>query len=346
MRVIIALLLLLLAAAAPPPAVPVYKTLDRWIVACDNTRSCEARGFDDASSADLRVLRAAGDARPTVILSTAETPPDGSAIRLDGAPLPLSSPAWTRGDASPGNPAQLSTDNSAAMHAFIVRARDGHTLQLGGPESDTVPLDGFTAALLFMDAAQGRAGTPVPLAAPAGAGKPLPSLALPQLPAWRAPPRLSEAEERAVQKRARMLPPPAGEPCDQTEVPDTYALNAVTALVLRPCTMFAYQGSSLVYVVPRHGTGAARPVSLPLPRLPKDQSDMEGPEMTEPSFDPATGQLSTVYEGRGPADCGLAASWIWHAGGFRLLSLSFQDHCGGSGPGDWPILYRAAGGQT
>ena len=343
MRVPTALSLLLLAAAAPPPTVPVYKVFGRWIVACDNTRSCEARGFDDTSAADLRVLRAGGDARPSVILSSAETAPDGNAIRLDGAPLPLSSPAWTRGSASPGDPGQISTDDPAAVRAFVARARDSHTLQLGGPDSDTVPLDGFTAALLFMDAAQGRPGTVEPLVAPVGAGAPLPSPALPRPPPWRTPPRLSEAEERALQKRVRTLPSPAGETCDQTEAPDTYPLDAATALVLRPCMMFAYQGSSLVYVMPRHGPGPPRPVALPLPGLTKDESGLEGPEMTEPSFASDTGQLSTLYKGRGPADCGLAASWAWQAGGFHLISLSFQDRCGGSGPGDWPTLYRTAG---
>lgn len=345
MRVPTALSLLLLAAAAPPPTVPVYKVFGRWIVACDNTRSCEARGFDDTSAADLRVLRAGGDARPSVILSSAETAPDGNAIRLDGAPLPLSSPAWTRGSASPGDPGQISTDDPAAVRAFVARARDSHTLQLGGPDSDTVPLDGFSAALLFMDAAQGRPGTATPLVASAGAGEPLPSLALPRPPPWRAAPPLSEAEDRALRKRASRLPSPAGETCDQTEAPDSYPLDAATALVLRPCKMFAYQGSSLAYVMPRHGANPARPVSLPLPGLPKDQSGMEGPEMMDPSFDPATGQLSTVYKGRGPADCGLAASWRWHAGEFHLLSLSFQGQCGGSGPGDWPTLYRTIGSQ-
>lgn len=345
MRVITALSLLLLAAAAPPPAVPVYRVFGRWLVACDNTRSCEARGFDDTSSADLRVLRAGGDARPSVILSTADMPPDGSALRLDGAPLPLSSPAWTHGDASPGNTAQLSTHDPAAVHAFVARARESHTLQLGGPDSDTVPLDGFTAALLFMDAVQGRPGTATPLVATAGAGGPLPSLALPLPPPWRVPPKLSDTEDRTLRKRARMLSSPTGGACDQTEAPDAYPLDTATALVLRPCEMFAYQGSSLVYVMPRPGAGPARPVSLLLPGLPKDEAGREGPEMTEPSFDPATGQLSTMYKGRGPADCGLAANWTWHAGEFHLLGLSFQGQCGGSAPGDWPILYRTAGRQ-
>ena len=47
-----------LPAAAPVPGVPIYREFGRWLVACDNTRACIARGFDETTRAcDPRVLR-------------------------------------------------------------------------------------------------------------------------------------------------------------------------------------------------------------------------------------------------------------------------------------------------
>lgn len=338
-----ALLSLSLVAAAPAPSVPVYRTFGRWLVSCDNTRSCEARGFGEGSRTDLRLLRAAGDARASLMLSAAETPLDPAAIHIDGATVAL--PAWIAGAGDPNNPAALSTDDPAALAAFIAAARNGHVLQLGppGPDVDTVPLDGFTAALLLVDAVQGRPGTPTALVAPAGDGTVPPAPRLPDPPAWQAAPPLTAAEKRTLPARARALPSPADSPCDETEAPEVDPLDATRAIAIRLCERFAYQSGSLVYVLPRRGTGPAVPVVLQLPGLPKDLSSPDGPEMVEPTFDPATGRLSMAAKGRGLADCGQAATWVWSDGRFQLISASYQDQCGGSAPGDWPTLYRTKG---
>lgn len=135
---------------------------------------------------------------------------------------------------------------------------------------------------------------------------------------------------------------PDQEACDRTDDPEIDPLDATSALVLRPCTMAAYQGDALVYILARDGTGAPKPVMLTVPGLPTIDGRRLGPDMTEPSFDPNTGQLSSEYKGRGIADCGMFVSWVWHAGRFRLLGLNDQDQCGGSEAGDWPTLYRTA----
>lgn len=91
-RFLILAAILLLPAAAPPPAVPLYRQFGRWLVACDNTRACVARGFDEATQAQLDLIRAAGATRPKLILSAAD-PFDSAALGLDGKPLPLPEPA-------------------------------------------------------------------------------------------------------------------------------------------------------------------------------------------------------------------------------------------------------------
>lgn len=334
--------LVLLPAAAPPPPVPVYRSFGRWFVACDNVRSCEARGFDEVTRADLRVTRDAGAAPPFLLL-TAEDPLDVSALRLDGAPLDLPAAVWKADAPSQSSLGTLSISDPKAIAAFIAAARNAHALTLEAAPASAdkdrrqIPLDGLTAALLLMDAVQGRPGTQTPLIAPAGTGAPPPAPPLPRAPVWVRPPPLTAAETRAIIAGARSLSSPEFDTCTVDQPTTVAALDATHALAIRPCYMAAYQGSSLVEVFPRRG-GAPVPVNLALPGLPRD--DRQGPDMVDPDFNSKTGTLSTAAKGRGLADCGMSVSWVWSAGAFRLINLVFDDQCGGAEPGDWPTLFR------
>ncbi len=324
-----------LPAAAPPPPVPVYRQFGRWLVACDNTRTCVARGFDEATSAQLDLVRAAGNAGPTLTLSAAD-PVDPAAVRLDGKPLLFPVPAWSL------NEGTISTSDTAAVDAFVAAVRNGRVITLDaapsrGDPPRTVPLDGFTAALLLVDAVQGRPGTPTALVALRGRAAPPPAPPVPPAPAWVAPSPLTRAEEERLTKQAGRLISLGFDACDDRAPPEVYALDAASALAIRPCYMAAYQGSSVVAVLPRAG-GPDRPVKLALPGLPGKAT--EGPDMVDPSFDPATGTLYTAAKGRGLADCGSSAAWVWSGGAFRITMLNFQNQCGGTGPGDWPALIR------
>ena len=112
------------------------------------------------------------------------------------------------------------------------------------------------------------------------------------------------------------------------------------ALVMIPCLMGAYQGSSLAFVAPRGG-GPGWRVLAPAPYLGNDPARTDVDMFTEADFDPATGMLSMAAKGRGLADCGMAASWIWNGDTFQLASLSLQEACGGVSAGDWPTLFRS-----
>lgn len=325
---------LLLSAAAPPPAVPVYRQFGRWLVACDNTRACVARGFDEATRAQLDLVRPAGDARPKLILS-ADGTFDVAALRLDGKPLPLPAPAWSK------TAEDVSTDDPAAVDAFVSAARNAHAITLDPPPANgadwSVPLEGFTAALLLVDAVQGRPGTPTALVAARGPAAASPAVPVPAAPRWSPPPPLTGPEKTELGRRAGRLRSPAFDSCESREAPAVFALDAAHALAIRPCTMAAYQGSSVVAVLPRNG-GPDRPVRLPLPGMPGTAT--AGPDMVDPNFNPATGTLSTASKGRGLADCGSSESWVWSSGAFRLKALNYQDQCGGAAPGDWPTLFQ------
>lgn len=333
-----ALLLLalpLLLAAAPPPDVPVYREFGRWLVACDNTRSCVARGFDETTRAELQVTRAAGEA-PARLAFSAEDPIRPAEMRMDGKPIALPSPAWSLADGAPA------TTDPVAIGAFISAAREGHaiTLDTSTPADDQprlVPLDGLTAALLLVDAVQGRVGTPTALIAAKGNAVPPLAPPLPAAPHWVTPPALTQIETRRLRDQAEHLSSPNFDTCDVKEPPSVYPLDPVHALAIRPCYLAAYQGSSVVAVLPRAG-GPAIPVTLVLPGLPHDA--MDGPDMVDPTFDPASGILSSSSKGRGLADCGSNENWIWADGAFRLKALDYQGMCGGTEPGEWPPLYR------
>ncbi len=333
--IVLVLALMTFPAAALPPAVPVYREFGRWLVACDNVRACVARGFDETTRAELDLARLAGAATATLAFS-AEQPVARDSMRMDGKPIALAAPAWSMKDGAP------STKDPDAVAAFIALARAGHVVTLDShtPTDDaprSVPLQGFNAALLFIDAVQGRVGTPTALIAAKGDGVPPPALPLPAAPQWRVPPALTPAEMRRLGQQAHQLHSPEFGTCDVNDPPAVYPLDATHALAIRPCYLAAYQGSSVVAVLPRAG-GPAAPVTLALPGLPHDATD--GPDMVDPDFDSGSGTLSSVSKGRGLADCGASGRWVWRDGAFRLKALNYQDMCGGTSPGDWPALYR------
>ncbi|MGI4800377.1 MAG: DUF1176 domain-containing protein, partial [Janthinobacterium lividum] len=283
----------------------------------------------------LDLLRPAGDARPKLILS-ADGSFDVAALRLDGKPLPLPALIWSK------TADDVSTDDPAAVDAFIAAARDAHAITLDpAPSADaadwSIPLDGFTAALLLVDAVQGRPGTLTALVAARGPAAAPPALPVPGAPRWSSPLRLTGPEKAELGRRASRLRSPAFDPCEVQEPPAVFALDAASALAIRRCYMAAYQGSSVVAVLSRRG-GPDQPVKLPLPGVPGGATD--GPDMVDPQFDPATGTLATASKGRGLADCGSSESWVWSGGAFQIKALSYQGQCGGTAPGDWPTLFR------
>ncbi len=329
------LALLILPAATLLPEVPVYRTFGRWFVACDNTRACVARGFDEYTRAQLELTRQAGVSPATLTLSAERRIVAGN-VRLDGAPVALPAPAWSVVDGA------LTTKDPAAIAAFITAARDARTLTLDrDPPNDelppAVPLDGFTAALLLLDAVQGRPGTPTALIAARGSAAPPPAPPLPRAPRWVVPPALTRVELQRLTQQAVQLPSRPSDTCDAADPPQVFALDAVDALAIRPCFMAAYQGSSIVAILPRAG-GRARPATGARPGMPHPEPGRT--EMVDPEFDPASGTLFSSSKGRGMADCGSSEAWVWSGGGFRLKSLNYLGQCGGTEPGDWPPLYR------
>jgi hypothetical protein len=332
-RFLFLLILAIPAQAAELPPVPLYKTFGRWIVACDNARRCEARGFDEDTRADLRIIRDAGAATPTATFSWDKLPAP-AALRLDGHPLALPTPPWI----SNKTDETLSTTDPAAIATFIATIRNGQRITTAANPAAAIPLQGLVAALLLVDAVQGRPGTPTALVAPRGNNGVPGAPGLPGRPRWNPAPALPKAETKSLIAATTRQAAAAlrANDCDFRGHDEAFALDATHAVVFLSCAVAAYQGHELVYVAPRQG-GTAIPFTTRLPVVAAIEGDLG-----DPSFDAATGTMSTASKGRGLADCGQSASWIWSNGAFQLTSLSYLNPCGGASPGDWPTLYRTA----
>ena len=337
MRRLLFTLALLAATPASAIDVPHYVQFQSWIVACDNLRRCETRGFDNSTPADLRLLRAAGGASAELRLTVASDI-DPAKLTLDGTPLPLSRP-WsaTRQDGL----TTIVTVDADAIAAFLQRARNGHRLGFGAG-SEGVPLDGLTAALMRIDDVQGRAGTSTALLSARGPGLPPVPPPAPQRASWSAPKSLANSEAQALARTVRQAQSAALARASCTQRPEeadtAFALDAKRALVILPCAFGAYQGDMVVFVVKRADGRADRFA----PRLPTLANPID--TLVNAGFDPQTGTLSMSARGRGMADCGMMAVWGWANGDFYLIEMARQDACGGAEPGDWPVLLRTAPG--
>ena len=333
-------------AAAAAAAEPSYDTYGSWLIACDNGLTCEAKGFEDgvAERPDLRLSRAAGPDAATTVTLTVPFTAERDAVRVDGRPLSLAAPAWTVKQED--GLTTFAADQPAAVADMLSRIRDAATLQVGTEEEGVVPLAGMMAALLRMDERQGRLDGVTALVprgtAPAAQVPAAPPL--PAVPRFRPATALSEAQGNALIRRAKLASAARfkAEECEENDAQEAdatgaFALDERNALVILPCGMGAYQGWSLVSIVPRTANGAPVPFR---PVLPFRGNTPEN-SLTEPYFDPDTGILVFSAKGRGLADCGITAEWSWDGRQFQLRGAAFQDACGGSQPGDWPTLYRS-----
>lgn len=102
--------------------------------------------------------------------------------------------------------------------------------------------------------------------------------------------------------------------------------------------MGAYQGSSVAFIAQRSGS-AQRRVVAPTPYFGASPDDATTDLFTEADFDPKTGTLTMFANGRGLADCGMSANWIWDGNAFRLSEMRLRDACGGMAAGNWPTLF-------
>src|SRR5687768_10411770 len=194
--------LLLFAAAAAAPQPTALKTFQDWTVGCDNGRACHAVALvpehwpDDALTMSVRRGAEAG-AQPVIALDLGSDS-NAASLSADGKRLAV------RLVGKEGH-TQVAAADSGTMIGVL---RSAGRLELWSAESKslgTVSLKGASAALLYMDEQQRRAGTATALVRRGTAAA---SSAPPALPVVTAPPvskasaiSLSAAALRALRKK-------------------------------------------------------------------------------------------------------------------------------------------------
>ena len=309
-------------ALAGTTAVAAHFTIKDWEVACDNTRACEAVGYqaDEGDSAPVALWlgRAAGPAGAVAaklsVINQDETAVGPLTLRVGKLALPG---LTSEGELKPAQIAQLLPALRDAGHADVTDGKTKWRLSLAG----------LKAALLKMDDLQGRVGTVTALVKP---GTKPASAVLPPLPApvLRGLPPVAERKQDAALLPVIAQKLPKGG-CD--EQPDLigggesqsgiYRLSASKVLLLIECGRGAYQSSFAVWTADDKAPYAAQRVKL------TDADGAPDNELLNASFD--KGELGSFGKGRGLGDCNVQASWLWTADGFKLSSASSARLCRG-----------------
>lgn len=293
-----------------------------WEVACDNTRTCRAAGYQTEAGtsepASILLTRSAGPATAVVIDVQV-----GGEVSARG-PLTLKAgTAQVRGlksEAARLSPAQTRTllPQLTVAEQAVVTSADGRRW--------TVSLAGLNAALIKMDEAQGRLGTPGALvkrgSRPESAVPgPLP---VPTIKAIRPnAPRPGDADLAARIFPTLELREPR-EACNRAMDIDAKALaiNRLTdakVLVSLECGVGAYNDESFQWIANDKPPFASRRI-----------------EATG-EFDPKDGSLSSVQKGRGIADCLWLEEAHFDGQGFVRTREAGDSLCRGFAGGAWSL---------
>ncbi|SEO58515.1 Protein of unknown function [Duganella sp. CF517] len=297
-------------------------TIKDWEVACDNTRACEAVGYqsEDGDSAPVALWlgRPAGPDAAVAAKLTAinqdETAVGPLTLRVGKLALPgLTSEAGLK-------PVQIEHLLPALLDAGFAEVTDGKTRW-------RLSLAGVKAALLKIDDVQGRVGTVTALVKPGA--KPA-SAVLPPVPApvlRGLPPVAQRKQDAALLPLIASKLPKGG--CDEPpeliggaeSQSEISRLSASTLLLLIECGRGAYQSSFAVWTADDKPPYAAQRVKL------TDADGAPDNELLNASFD--KGELGSFGKGRGLGDCNVQATWLWTAQGFKLSSASSARLCRG-----------------
>jgi hypothetical protein len=323
-----------------------------WTATCNNLGTCVLIGTDETDAFFyLRIARAAGataEVSAKVVLAVQEplaaAAPDVSltAVTNDKAKRALG-PFPTKPDADRTTfPAEIGAGAASLALVDAIRNADRLDYRLAN-KAGTLDLKGLSAALRWIDAQQGRAGTPTALVAkgmtPIG-----------QVPNSPPPPVVAAAPAGSARELNLSSPPKAVlaaaaavSDCDQETVAahqgaQAWQLRPNLILYALPCSNGAYNFMSVLFTADAKG-GSVAPQTLPL-AAGDDRSGL-GNLITNGTFDPQSLVLTDFSKGRGVGDCGETRSWLWTGKGFALLSADRLDSCPGALSDDWPNVFTA-----
>ncbi|NHZ77811.1 DUF1176 domain-containing protein [Massilia sp. CCM 8695] len=297
-------------------------TYGDWAVACDNTRRCEAVGYqrDGEEPAALYLRREAGPGQPVQLTLMLDT---GRGNVPDQVTLTVGQVAVR--DVVPEQ--EIDEEQAAGLIAALLK---GERAEIeAGSRRWSVSLNGASAALLKMDDLQGRVGTPGALVRK-GTKKEasvLPALPVPLLravPPARARPgdrRLLAAISKSIAKRACGGLSGDKDEDEREKERSLSRLSGNKVLLLIACGHGSYQSSSEAWIANDKPPFAAEPAILPLAGKHNDNS------VVNAYFD--KGELSSHEKWRATNECGSSMKWLWTGKGFALLSWETAAQCRG-----------------
>lgn len=337
------LLMFTLLVANAAFAAPAQKQFSDWQVTCNNQNFCSARNTGLHQELVMTLSRGAGarnDVNLRIDLGNLESvdvkvPPVEPRLRLDGEPLVIQPNEWKV------SPHHLMTNNPEAINSLLNAIGNGGKLTLADG-AGVISLNGFKAALLFIDSQQKRIGSETAWVKKGDD----PPLSVPPAPPLKevtasmaAPGPLSHDELNDLLDYGtwRMNNSQCSLDPLRREV-RVFPLTDDKALMLTSCEAGAYNVVYLAWVVSRQKPFVARAIRLRLPFMPDSGStDLE---LMNAGFDEHGKELTTLAKGRGLGDCGVATRWRYDGQRFRLVRYAEEPACDGwHKAGGWPTLW-------
>lgn len=332
-------IVLLASASLVIAPVPKPASFSSWAVACDNVRHCEALALppEDGSQSEWTLYvsrKSAPSAVPRVAASPSfgEWDSEARAVRLVIDDRPTQFGFDAEGEA---------VGDSASLLRAIAAARVVTIMDLTGKHLGSLPVEGASAALRWLDDRQKRAGTVTAIIARgdqpvSSVPAPPPLRRITQPPVSSKPPRqLSDADAKSVLKSTNF--------CNDELFEDVraYRLDAGHTVGIVPCMRHAYQISYAVVIIDEAGKWRPAPIEQPEP--PGEYTeDYDAYLLTAANYAEDARLLGMAAKGRGLADCGSSASWAWDGKMFRLASYHALDECRGAPPGTWFSRWQTA----
>ncbi len=322
------------------PKLGSLKNYKDWVVGCDNVKICQAVSLQDDFRAEnaphVVITRMVGLKPMTEIeIYNLTQISDRYKIIIDGK-------IADTGVINPDNESITVAGQDAEKLALaIVR---GYKMQIfDGLERSLgrVSLSGSSAAVRYMDDVQSTAGTVAALAVKGDRGYDGKAISIPKIKVR----KITEAA--AIPEVSDILQLSRVSGCDEQQFgvseDRAYSLGIrdgkAVALVAISCGSGAYNFSAAPYI----GTQSEGKWSFSPALFDYDgavyNSDNGAKVLVNLSWEEDKQVLSSFNKGRGIADCGDSAEYIWDGDTFRLISAQSMDPCRGAR--QWVSLWKA-----
>lgn len=300
------------------------RTFRDWTVACDNVKRCAMASLGpeggDFPEVTLEVARVAGagGGYEIALYSQRDESPAPAALLIDGARFAFA------GDGLAGEAAGRIAQAMAAARTLAVVDAQGARLA-------TISLAGAAAALRYVDAEQGRAGTVTATVARGDA----PATRVPAAPPVPVVRAVAPGGSAATPGAAQLAEMRRIQACDDDMVasqpdlfkPEAFALGGGKTLVLMPCGAGAYNVIQSLFVIDGARVAAAT-TDAPSGFAETGADHPRVASVVNGTFD--GGLLTSYAKGRGLGDCGVVQSFAWDGRRFRLTEQRAMGDCRGN----------------